>query len=179
MESGSKRDVKSIEISKVEAASRQIDSAILLFFKSGDEVAIHTLTCAAYNLIRDLLRKQGLPGTIIKDQIVTLTRPEYRKTWLRRINEAENFFKHADQDPDRILRFDSEITEMILFDACDSFLSLTGSMTRLMTIYKSWSMVHHFSLLSDEVQERMTSQNMPTLRSLDRLSFLNECEKSC
>ena len=41
-------------ITKIEAARRQIDAAIELYFHEGDELATHTLVGAAHILITDL-----------------------------------------------------------------------------------------------------------------------------
>lgn len=40
-------------ITKLDAARRQIDAAIHLYFEEGDEIAVHTLVCAAHILIID------------------------------------------------------------------------------------------------------------------------------
>jgi hypothetical protein len=42
--------VKKLKISKLDAAKRQLEVAIRLYFYFGDPVAIHTLTAAAYNI---------------------------------------------------------------------------------------------------------------------------------
>jgi hypothetical protein len=43
-----------VRLGKLEAARRQLETAIKLYFADGDEVSIHTLTGAAYPLIRDI-----------------------------------------------------------------------------------------------------------------------------
>ena len=52
------RDEKQ-QISKIEAARRQLDCAIELWFCDKDEVSIHTLAAAAYQIIHDLKMKRG------------------------------------------------------------------------------------------------------------------------
>jgi len=47
------------ELTKLEAAQRQLDAAIRLFLSSEDELAIHTLAAAAYRIFRDLKEKRG------------------------------------------------------------------------------------------------------------------------
>jgi hypothetical protein len=48
-----------IQISKIAAAQRQLDAAIRLFFQREDELAIHSITAAAFQLLRDLTKKRG------------------------------------------------------------------------------------------------------------------------
>jgi hypothetical protein len=45
-----------LRIYKIEAARRQLDSAIELWFLDKDEVSVHTLAAAAYQLVHDLKR---------------------------------------------------------------------------------------------------------------------------
>lgn len=59
------------------------------------------------------------------------------------LNRPENFFKHADRDPKDSLVFDSELTEFLLLDACDSFRVLTGNSSAPLTVLRLWMVVHH------------------------------------
>jgi hypothetical protein len=43
-----------LRISKLDAAKRQLETAITLYFNSGDWVSIHALAGAAYMIIRDV-----------------------------------------------------------------------------------------------------------------------------
>jgi len=52
----------SVFINKLEAARRQLDTAIRLTFSNEDALAIHTLAAAAYRILRDILEKQGQHG---------------------------------------------------------------------------------------------------------------------
>jgi hypothetical protein len=105
----------SITIGKFDAARRQLETAIDLWFHEGDAVSTHTLAYAAYELIhyvskirnpsrRDLL----LDTALVKD--------EHRKEFARRMKGAANFFKHAREDGEKVFEFDSKLTEgFILF----------------------------------------------------------------
>ena len=46
-------------ISKTEAAERQLDAAIRLFFATDDWIAVHTLAAASGRILRDLTEQQG------------------------------------------------------------------------------------------------------------------------
>ena len=53
-------------ITKLEAARRQLESAIFLYFEEKDPVSIHTLTAAAYNILRDISAKRNLSPMMVK-----------------------------------------------------------------------------------------------------------------
>lgn len=46
-------------INKLEAARRQIDAAIRMFLSNEDEIAIHTLAAAGYQILRDVKKSRG------------------------------------------------------------------------------------------------------------------------
>jgi hypothetical protein len=54
-----------LRISKIEAARRQLDSAIELWFLDKDEVSVHTLVAAAYQLVHDLKEHKGLARELL------------------------------------------------------------------------------------------------------------------
>src|SRR5271165_3353782 len=48
-----------LTITKFEAARRQLGTAIVLWFSDDDPVSIHTLACAAYEIIHKLTKKRN------------------------------------------------------------------------------------------------------------------------
>jgi len=109
-------------LTKLQAAERQLRVAIRLFFERRDLVAVHTLAAAALEVLRDLVRPRGIKS-IFKDS--DLIRPEYKKEVANRFNEAQNFLKHADRDPDEQLKFYFEATQFYLLDAAHLYNQLT------------------------------------------------------
>lgn len=83
-----------ITITKLEAARRQLRVAISLWFQNGDEVAIHTLACAAYQIIHDINRHRGGEELFFDSLVI---REEYRDQAIKRFKKEMNFFKHADK----------------------------------------------------------------------------------
>ncbi len=47
------------KITKFEAAKRQLDTAITLWFSEADTVSIHTLVCSAHQIIHDINQQKG------------------------------------------------------------------------------------------------------------------------
>lgn len=132
-----------MEISKLDAARRQLDTAIDLYFASGDEVAIHTLASAAYELVTTLRSQAGMADEI-EEQIRPERRAEFRRLW----NAEQNFFKHADRDADEVLEFTSSLTEIRMFTACQRYGSL-GKSTEAMFAFVTWYSLHNVDLLLD------------------------------
>lgn len=136
-----------VKISKIDAARPQLRTAVRLFIQGGDPVSLHTLTAAAHELLRNLLRAQGLEASAIKDN--PLVRPGKRQDFLRMINEAENFFKHADKDPDAILEFNPQLTHPFLFDAVIMYERATGRKLKEGVIFATWYMVQYPDVVRD------------------------------
>src|SRR6266540_690470 len=107
-------DDRKITIAKLDAARRQLETAITLWFNDGDPVSIHTLACAAYEIIHVVSKTKNRWQDLLFDSLVI--KDEYRNEWTKRLKEPANFFKHARNDPDGSLDFDPAVSEgFILF----------------------------------------------------------------
>ena len=145
---------KIIKISKLDGAKRQLETAVRLYFSTGDPVSIHTLTCAAYNVIRDINKARKGPPMLIKDQLKEKIKPEYKELWSGKINEAENFFKHADKDPESALDFNPDQTDMLILDACTQYYKLTGEDPPLFKQLRAWYVVNNQELFNFSEEEK-------------------------
>jgi len=92
-----------MQLTKLEAARRQLETAVKLYFGHGDEVSIQTLVAAAYAIVRDINEHRG-GNSMIKDVLNGLLPPEDILEFRRHINSPDNFLKHADRDPGRSWR---------------------------------------------------------------------------
>jgi len=119
-----------MRITKLDAAHRQIDSAIALYFDEGDEISIHTLVGAAHILITDLSSAAN-QETLIQRYI----RPERRREFEGAIRAPQNFLKHADKDPHAALDFDPHVTELLLLIEIETFRALAGGITDAMNVF--------------------------------------------
>lgn len=84
-----------IVVTKLDAARSQLRTAIHLWFTGGDPVAIHTLVCAAHEILHRLFRNKGFNDLLFDSTII---KPEYRKAYASLLKSGANFFKHAPQD---------------------------------------------------------------------------------
>jgi len=144
-----------VYISKIDAAKRQLEIAIRFFLSNGDIVAIHTLTAATYNILRDLSNLQNKP-VLVKEKMLEMVKPQHKKMVRDKINKAENFFKHADKDPDKLLEFNPNITEFLLWDACATYFSLTLEKTPLMSTFNVWFFTKYTDVLQCEKRTEVT-----------------------
>lgn len=127
-----------VTISKLDAARSQIDASIEIYFTSANPVALHTLTMAAYNILRDLAKKDGSKYPFLKTQFID-EYPESKRAALRKfMNAPENFFKHADNDSAGTLTFDPETTEIFLMDACAYFRDKDIQKPKYYDVLKGW-----------------------------------------
>lgn len=108
-------------ISKLDAARRQLRSAILLFFERGDDVSIHTLASASQDILRDLGRPKGVKS-FIKDN------PNIRADKVKEVrgifSATQNFLKHADRDPAVRHEFRPGVIPFIIEDAVELYRGL-------------------------------------------------------
>jgi hypothetical protein len=130
-------------ISKVDASKRQLETAIQLYFHDGEPVSIHTLVAAAYNVLRDLNKTRSGTPMFVKDHLQSYLKSEFASDFKKMVNEAENFFKHADHDPEKVLTFRPSLTEMLLFDACQKYRDLTTETTAILTLFTFWHIIQN------------------------------------
>lgn len=127
------------QLTKIEVAKRQLCTAIDLYFTHKDLVSAWTLGASAYNVLRDLNRAFDSSNMLLKDQLPRAVPTEQRQRVREKIQEIENFLKHADRDANAILDF-SPVgrIELLLFDASNVYRQLSGSETVEMVLMRMW-----------------------------------------
>lgn len=139
-----------LNVSKIEAARRQTDSAIRMLFMNEDPAAIHTIAAAADQILMDIAETKGnieAHVRFFKDRI----RPGMEKEFWYYMNRASNFLKHADRDPDSILSdFDEEVNDWTLFMGCYYYRDLGHTLTPEMNALAYWMMLLHPTILKDD-----------------------------
>jgi hypothetical protein len=108
-------------ITKLEAANRQLCTAVRMFFV--DAVAVHTLACAAREIYEKHCRKAGR-GRMF--DFVRAGNPghEERQLW-NLLNAGRNFFKHEGDALDDRIEFDDTMNDFALLSACTDCATLT------------------------------------------------------
>lgn len=143
------------KIKKLDAASRQLTTAIRLFFERRDAVSIHTLAAASFEVYRDICKKKGLRKSLFVDS--DKIRPDKIKEWLKIVRKPANFFKHADEDPDPdgTVEYSEMLTEILLLDSVFFHKALTGNMNVAMNVFYAWFLVKYPQFFLDEEFKRV------------------------
>ncbi len=132
-----------LSVSKIDAARGQLHTAIKLYFMSEDPIAIHTLVCAAHEILETLHIKRGeIPTFLHRDSPLIKDEPDLRCEYHHLITDDRNFFKHAYRDPERILEFDIHKSEMYLLDACNLLQCLEKKRDPLCQHYLVWLQIN-------------------------------------
>lgn len=161
------RIVASIIVNKLECAKRQLETAIVLFFDDGDPVSIHTLVCAAYQLVFDINKDRGGKPMWVKERYLDIKPPETKS----QVNLAQNFFKHATRNIDDSLDFDPDHTGAYLVDACRTYGDLTGNTPGPFKLFRAWFVCPGFDF---PPEEQVFANELAALKAAgDRRGFFN------
>ena len=117
---------------KRDAARTQLETAIALWFRYADPMAIHTLAAAANEIYHGIGRTKGAPGIV-----QTFKKNLKTKREKALLNQAQNFGKHANTDPDGTFRLQPEHAELLLLDGVMTHERLFRKRTALMTCFFS------------------------------------------
>jgi len=137
-----------IHVNKIDAAQRQLNVGIRLLFGDADPIAVHTIIGAASTIFSDLI-EQIIPKKSwdkLAQQANNLCPSEYFQI----MRKAQNFLKHAKDDHEAVLEFDSEDTEALAFWAVMNCSELTP-MSKEAQIFQLWYIASH-SPLPDQNQ---------------------------
>lgn len=162
-----------LTVSKLDAARRQLETSIRLYFANGDPVSIYTLTAAAFNVLRDLLRHLRNEPTFNKDLFLDYIKDEYHDEVRRKMNETENFFKHADRDPEAVVWFSPRSSEMLMWESCIIYKKLTGENPEYLYAFYAYFIAQHPSFIDTEKAPGFAAAAASLLRETsDRHVFL-------
>ncbi len=162
-----------IKISNLDAARRQLQTAIELWFHDKDPVSIHTLTMSAHQIVYDLNKKKKGPPLAFDADFVT---PEYRKEANRLLKIPSNFFKHADrrQVADSI-DFNPELSEGFILFTLRGLEFLGQPMSETEAAFTTWSLLNKPNMLSEEGRKRLIHpfpiEHLDELRAIPKKDF--------
>jgi hypothetical protein len=168
-------DQTKLTISKLDAAHRQLRTAIDLWFSGGDPVSIHTLAYAAYEIIHAASKRLN-PGrrALLFDTLAV--KEEFRADFNKMIKRHANFFKHANMDGEDQIEFYTEMTELFLMFGVLGIADCNIPHSDEDAAYLSWVHVHHPHFLTEQGQKKLLD-NVPVeviagMRLLQKQEFL-------
>lgn len=133
-----------IDVTKLDAARALLSEAILLFFEERSPIAIHTLVLAAHQVLHDYT---GRAQSMIKSERAVR---EYGKQRIERFNKEFNFFKHAESDAAKSLRFDPELHTFFLADALHLYAAATGDWPHEHKVFNFWFILKRPNMVEAE-----------------------------
>jgi hypothetical protein len=164
-----------LKITKLDAAQRQLRTAITLWFTDGDPVSAHALAFAAYEVLHAISKKRNkyrrdllFDSDLIKD--------EYRSQWNIRLKKEAYFFKHADRDPEGEIEFNPEVTwGFLLYATLGRELCGTPPSDEE-SAFLTWIQLHEPKMLTEEglkrLSDRVPIEMLEEIRRLPKNKFL-------
>ena len=138
-------------VTKKEAATCQLETAIKLLLENRDLISAYTLCCAADGILEgiyenerdEILQRQCDQSTSLDnfrfswgEELKIRIKPEHRREVFRVLNAPQNFFKHADRDHDDTYEFpDWELTGLRTATTVINYNLVFGETTPAMRVF--------------------------------------------
>ncbi|MGD0972917.1 MAG: hypothetical protein ABR866_02435 [Candidatus Korobacteraceae bacterium] len=168
-------------ITKTDAAERQLNTAIRLFFENRDHLSSYALAIASREvtdyviqsryseLYQRELTRVGDPLKVrlsYREEIKALIKPEFYKNFLTLDHKWQNFLKHADKDPDaEIEPFKAKLLVLVILTAMRNYFLLTQHCTAEMFTFLIWIAVAEPQLAKSAPEDVMTNKAIAEMRS--------------
>jgi hypothetical protein len=164
---------RTIQVNKINAVHRQINTAIRMWFADDDPVAIHTLVAAAHELLHTLFKRAGLSGLLFDSPAI---KEEFRSDVAKALKAPATFFKHSQRDPDGTITFHPGLNELILI-YCISGLNRMNEPNSVETTALGWWLwIHDPRLFLREAGHQNVPPNvLEYLRRASKHEFLQAC----
>lgn len=140
-------DPEFLLITKLDAARRQLRTAIELWFNDGDPVSIHALAYASYEIIHTLSRRKGVSNLLYDSSYI---KEESREKLNIALKQAAGFFKHAQKDPDKEIEFSPAISEGFIIFSLIALQASGESLGDEEFAFMTWDGICHPESLTDE-----------------------------
>jgi hypothetical protein len=165
-----------VQVSRLDAALRQLDTALTLWFLNGDPISTHTLACAAHQLLHDMNRDAKGPELLFDSSLID---ESARKQVIAILKAEMNYFKHGDgrrSKGNRVapsIQLHAESTFLFLVAAGSAALRLSGAPpTDGQAAFIIWLQLHRPNLIEpdqvDKFKNSIPVEKIAYLRSLRR-----------
>jgi len=169
-----------LTITKLEAARRQLNTAIMLWFADGDPVSIHTLAYAAYEIIHAVSKQRLRTQKLLFD--AAHVKEEYRPEVNKLLKKHANFFKHAKTDAENQIEFPPVVSLLFLIFSILGIGSMRLAKTNAETDFMLWQTIHEPKFLTDEGRkvyvDTIGVDQLTHLKSLSKEEFLEACNRA-
>ena len=156
-------------ITKLEAARRQLATAIGLWFHNGDPVSIHALAYAAHEILHVISRRRGDAGLLYTNAAI---KEEHRKEFNVFIKKHANWIKHAKDDWDSTLDFNPTAGLSFIMVSLWGVIKLGEELNDAESTLLAWACLHQPTWFKDHIVKNTLPDDLATqLRSLNRREF--------
>lgn len=138
-----------LPVTKLDAAVRQLETAITLWFADGDPVSICTLSSAAHEIIDSLNAGFGGEPTMLQGRNI---RPDKKELALALFRRAPNFFKHAGKDPHETHYFAVKGQVAVLADAVATYNSWKIGKRAVFEVFTGWLLLSEPGLFTNAAE---------------------------
>ena len=166
----------SITVTKIEAAHRQLRTAIELWFADEDPISIHTLAAASHQVIHDLNKKNNGPELLLDNKFI---KDEYRREFVADIKHASNFMKHADHDiggAAAVLEFRPDSNDNFITFAIFGLRYLGEKLGAEEIAFERWHTFRNPNLMNEAgkalFEQNFTTTQIEMLRAIPKHKFL-------
>lgn len=155
----------------------QLATAIEMWFNDDNPVAVHTLACAAHQIIHDLNRQKKGPPLLLDSDFI---KPEFRKEAVALLKKPSGFFKHADfrKNRDPQIEFDPRLSEGFLLFSLAGLRYLGHKFNAYEFTFFSWALIHRPQYLSDKgrklFSENFTVEHVEFIRKASKQEFFEK-----
>ncbi len=164
-----------ISVNKIEAARRQINTAIRMLFQKEDPVSIHTLSMAALRILRDLSSQRD--DSYINKLLRDILKPGVEGKFWGALHKAANFLKHADKDPDAILSdVEESVNDAAFLIACLYYQEMGNQLTPEMLALVCWVSALNPHFLREPSQSQFSALLRQSSRELEGKSRREQLE---
>ena len=135
-----KRILRALNISKLDAARRQLETAINLYFHEGDVVSIHTLASAAHEIVQNITKEKGGKPTL-KESWNHDIKPEFLKEFSKKLRDAQTFLEHSRRDGHQSIELEPFRSDIVMLDACWSYRRVTNERLPVFGTFEVWAAI--------------------------------------
>jgi hypothetical protein len=164
-----------LTLTNLDAARRQLHTAITLWFTNGDPVSIHTLAAAAYQIVHTSTKKRTPDRRALQLDCPLLT-DERRQALNTTLKSFASFFKHAHGDTNGTLHFNPSITEKLIIYSLFWIRTYDTVPNVFESAFMTYLQFHKPPYLSDEGQKFIANNFAVTIvgqiESLSKKDYL-------
>ena len=165
--------MKTLTISKLDAARRQLETAITLWFIGGDPISIHTLGYAAYEIMHAVSKKLKPNRRDLLFDSAMLP-----KEYAVGLKAHANFFKHSKRDADEKIVFNPALTESFIIFAIAAFEICELPLSDEFLTFREWIRIQKPYSLSQSEREFMVKhygiEHLAQFRAMPKDRFFHE-----